>query len=52
MQWMMLQQDEPEDFATVTGQQISVGEFVELAARELGWNKKNNQNAIKWKARS
>ena len=48
MQWMMLQQDEPEDFVIATGQQISVREFVELAARELGWNKKNNQNAIKW----
>ena len=28
MQWLMLQQDEPEDFVIATGQQISVREFV------------------------
>jgi GDPmannose 4,6-dehydratase len=36
MQWMMLQQDEPEDFVIATGKQISVREFVELSAREAG----------------
>jgi GDPmannose 4,6-dehydratase len=35
-QWMMLQQDRPEDFVIATGQQRSVREFVSLAARELG----------------
>lgn len=36
MQWMMLQQDIPEDFVIATGKQISVREFVSLSAKELG----------------
>ena len=36
MQWMMLQQDEPEDFVIATGEQHSVREFCELAFAELG----------------
>ncbi len=36
MQWMMLQQDEPQDFVIATGRQISVREFLTMAARELG----------------
>ena len=36
MQWMMLQQDTPEDFVIATGEQHSVREFVELAAKEIG----------------
>ena len=36
MQWLMLQQDSPEDFVIATGRQASVRQFVELAARELG----------------
>ncbi len=36
MQWMMLQQDKPEDFVIATGKQISVREFVRLSAVELG----------------
>jgi GDPmannose 4,6-dehydratase len=36
MQWMMLQQNEPEDFVIATGVQYSVRQFVEFAARELG----------------
>ncbi len=36
MQWMMLQQDEPEDFVISTGIQYSVRQFVELSAKELG----------------
>jgi GDPmannose 4,6-dehydratase len=36
MQWMMLQQDQPDDFVIATGKQISVREFVKLSARELG----------------
>jgi GDPmannose 4,6-dehydratase len=35
-QWLILQQQEPEDFAIATGIQHSVREFVELSARELG----------------
>jgi GDPmannose 4,6-dehydratase len=36
MQWMMLQQEKPEDFVIATGVQHSVREFVDTAARELG----------------
>ena len=36
MQWMMLQQDEPEDFVIATGVQYSVREFISWTAYELG----------------
>src|SRR5512139_131848 len=36
MQWLMLQQDRPEDFVIATGVQHSVREFIEFAAAELG----------------
>jgi GDPmannose 4,6-dehydratase len=36
MQWMMLQQEHPEDFVIATGVQCSVREFVRLSANELG----------------
>ena len=36
MQWLMLQQDEPEDFVIATGVQHSVRDFVDAAGRELG----------------
>ena len=36
MQWMMLQQDEPEDFVIATGVQYSVREFISWTANELG----------------
>lgn len=36
MQWMMLQQDVPEDFVIATGVQYSVREFIHWSARELG----------------
>ena len=36
MQWLMLQQDTPEDFVIATGVQYSVRDFVDAAARELG----------------
>ena len=42
MQWLMLQQDQPEDFVIATGRQVSVRKFIELAASFLGWN------GIKW----
>jgi GDPmannose 4,6-dehydratase len=44
MQWLMLQQDQPEDFVIATGAQYSVRDFVNAAAGELGM-------AITWKGR-
>ena len=36
MQWMMLQQECPDDFVIATGKQISVREFVTMSAKEVG----------------
>jgi len=36
MQWMMLQQDAPDDFVIATGKQYSVRTFIEWGAEELG----------------
>ena len=36
MQWLMLQQEVPEDFVIATGVQYSVREFVDAAAQEIG----------------
>jgi GDPmannose 4,6-dehydratase len=42
MMWLMLQQERPEDFVIATGEQHSVREFVDAAAREIGMR-------IQWK---
>ena len=39
MQWLMLQQDKPEDFVIATGEQHSVREFISIAAAELGMSR-------------
>ena len=39
MQWLMLQQDKPEDYVIATGFQESVRNFVNMTADELGWGK-------------
>jgi GDPmannose 4,6-dehydratase len=36
MQWLMLQQDSPDDYVIATGQQYAVREFVQAAAEEIG----------------
>ncbi|MDO8713778.1 MAG: GDP-mannose 4,6-dehydratase, partial [Polynucleobacter sp.] len=36
MQWMMLQQDKPQDFVIATGVQYSVRQFIQKAAAQLG----------------
>lgn len=36
MQWLMLQQEQPEDFVIATGQQFSVRQFISWTAEELG----------------
>ena len=41
MQWLMLQQEHPDDYVIATGEQHSVREFVALSAKELGM-------AIEW----
>ena len=49
MQWLMLQQDEPEDFVIATGVQYSVRDFVDAAARELGMTIKWNGKGVEEK---
>lgn len=51
MQWMMLQQDAPEDFVIATGYQYSVRQFIQWTALELGvelefQGKDENEHAI------
>ena len=48
MQWLMLQQSEPEDFVIATGRMESVRKFIEIASLKLGWNKKNSKSGIYW----
>ena len=38
MQWLMLQQEEPEDYVIASGKQYSVRDFIEIAARHLDLN--------------
>ena len=44
-QWLMLQQEKPEDYVIATGKQYSVREFINLAAKYLGMK-------IKWKGKN
>ena len=48
MQWLMLQQDMPQDYVIASGRMTSVRDFIELSAKELGWNKKEGGKAIIW----
>lgn len=44
MQWLMLQQKQPEDFVIATGKQYSVRQFIEMSASKLGVS-------IEWKGK-
>ena len=46
MQWMMLQQDTPDDFVIATGVQFSVRQFIEWSAAELGITLKFEGNGV------
>ncbi len=48
MQWLMLQQEKPDDFVISSGKMKTVREFIEISAQELGWNKSTNEKAIIW----
>jgi len=50
MQWMMLQQDQPEDFVIATGMQYSVRQFIEWSAAELGISLKFDGEGVNEKA--
>jgi GDPmannose 4,6-dehydratase len=56
MQWLMLQQEQPEDFTISTGEQHTVREFVEMAAKELGieitWKGSGVDEKGSWKGKT
>jgi len=51
MQWLMLQQDEPEDFVIATGRMETIRKFIEICAIKLKWNKKMNEPGIIWEGK-
>ena len=48
MQWLMLQQETPEDFVIATGRMETVRRFIEISAEKLGWNKGLKSPPIIW----
>ncbi len=48
MQWMMLQQDIPQDYVISTGRTETVRKFIEICANKLGWGISNNGIGVKW----
>ncbi len=49
MQWLMLQQQEPEDYVIATGKMASIREFIEMSAKKLAWdNNGGSERAINW----
>ena len=48
MQWLMLQQNKPEDYVISTGRMESVRKFIEICAEKLNWNEEGNNKAIIW----
>tara|TARA_Y100001933_G_scaffold99151_1_gene99616 strand:- start:221 stop:679 length:459 start_codon:yes stop_codon:yes gene_type:complete len=48
MQWLMLQQKIPKDYVIATGRMVSVRKFIEMCAKELNWDKRNEGVSIIW----
>ena len=48
MQWLMLQQEKPEDFVIATGRTETVRKFIEITASFLKWNNEDGGKAILW----
>ena len=51
MQWLMLQQDKPDDFIIATGRTETVRKFIELSAKKIGWNNHENSIGIIWEGK-
>jgi len=47
MQWLMLQQEKPEDYVIASGRMETVRNFIEICAMKLNWNK-GNEKGILW----
>tara|TARA_A100001388_G_scaffold276796_1_gene265620 strand:- start:2330 stop:3472 length:1143 start_codon:yes stop_codon:yes gene_type:complete len=48
MQWLMLQQQKPDDFVIATGKMETVRRFIELSAIKIGWQKSKKGPSIIW----
>tara|TARA_A100001035_G_scaffold279701_1_gene281905 strand:- start:1506 stop:2618 length:1113 start_codon:yes stop_codon:yes gene_type:complete len=48
MQWMMMQQEEPDDFVIATGRMETVRKFIEICAKKLNWGKNKDEERIVW----
>ena len=48
MQWLMLQQERPDDFVIATGRMETVRKFIEICAKNLNWNKNSGGEGIIW----
>jgi len=51
MQWLMLQQEIPEDYVIATGRMETVRRFIEICAKKLKWNKTPNEEGIIWEGK-
>ena len=51
MQWLMLQQDSPEDFVISTGRMETVRKFIEICAKKLKWHRKPHEEGIFWEGK-
>ena len=51
MQWLMLQQDEPDDYVIATGRMETVRKFIEISAKKLGWGVDGVSEAIIWEGK-
>ncbi len=48
MQWLMLQQEVPEDYVIASGRMETVRHFIEICADKLNWNKQDSGASIIW----
>ena len=51
MQWLMLQQENPEDFVIATGRMEKVRKFIEICSLHLNWNKEKGSSGIRWEGK-
>ena len=51
MQWLMLQQDKPDDFVIATGRTETVRRFIEISAEKLNWRKHKEGPSIIWEGK-
>ena len=53
MQWLMMQLEKPQDFIIATGRQESVRKFIELSAKEIGWDDPSKaKNILGWEPKT